>query len=226
MNRSTPRRLLDFVTRRLRLQRYLQDPGDGRRQPQIPAKALLWSLLIGQVLRACSFLAVERLVRSSARRALAVSRSFSDDALHYFTERLDPLFTRTALARVLHHAKRNKAFETSGGIVLAVDGSTVGWCASAGCSLCRPYRNADQEIAGYRHHMVLVTVVGTGLSLPFDVEPYGPGDSEYAPGNVCCVGPSNCSAFVSRPTWLSMGNSPPLLSSMLLASWACRWWLA
>src|SRR5256885_15706435 len=108
MNRSTPRRLLDFVTRRLRLQRYLRDPGDGRRQPQIPAKALLWSLLIGQVLRACSFLAVERLVRSSARRALAVSRPFSDDALDYFTERLDPTFTRAALAHVLHQAKRNK----------------------------------------------------------------------------------------------------------------------
>jgi len=135
------------------------------------------------VLRACSFLAVERLVRSAARRALMVSRSFSDDALDYFTERLDPAYTRAALARVLHQAKRNKAFETSGGIGLAVDGSTVGWCASAACSLCRPYRNAHQkEIAGYRHHLVLATVVGTELSLPFDVEPYGPGDSEYAAG--------------------------------------------
>jgi hypothetical protein len=138
-------------------------------------------MLIGQVLRASAFLAVERLVRS-ARRALMVSKSFSDDALGYFTERLDPSFTRAALARVLRQAKRNKAFETSGGIGLAVDGTTVGWCASSGCSLCRPYRNADQEIAGYRHHMVLASVVGTGLSLPFDVEPYGPGDSEYAAG--------------------------------------------
>jgi hypothetical protein len=164
------------------LQSYFRFSGDGRPQPQIPAKALLWSVLIGQVLRACSFLAVERLVRSSARRALAVSRSFSDDALDYFTERLDPTSTRAALARVLHQAKRNKAFETSGGIGLAVDGSTVGWRASSGCSLCRPYRNRDREIAGYRHHVVLATVVGTGLSLPFDVEPYGPGDSEYAAG--------------------------------------------
>ena len=182
MRGPTPRRLLDFVTRRLRLQRYLRDPGDGRPQPQIPAKALLWSLLIGQVLRACSFLAVERLVRSSARRALAVSRSFSDDALDYFTERLDHTFTRIALAQVLRQAKRNKAFETSGGIGLAVDGTTVGWCASSGCSLCRPHQNTDDEITGYRHHVVLASVVGTGLSLPFDVEPYGPGDSEYAAG--------------------------------------------
>ncbi len=181
MKGPTPRRLWIYITRCLGLRSYFRSPGDGRPQPQIPAKALLWSLLIGQVLRACSFLAVERLVRSSARRALAVSRSFSDDALDYFTERLDPTSTRAALARVLHQAKRNKAFETSGGIGLAVDGSTVGWRASSGCALCRPYRK-DQEIAGYRHHVVLATVVGTGLSLPFDVEPYGSGDSEYAAG--------------------------------------------
>jgi hypothetical protein len=28
----------------------------------------------------------------------------------------------------------------------------------------------------------MISVVGTGLSLPFDIEPYGPGDSEYAAG--------------------------------------------
>ena len=48
MNRSTPRHLLHFVTRRLRLRQYLKDPGDGRQQPQIPAQALLWALLIGK----------------------------------------------------------------------------------------------------------------------------------------------------------------------------------
>jgi hypothetical protein len=30
--------------------------------------------------------------------------------------------------------------------------------------------------------MAAISVVGTGLSLPFDAEPYGPGDSEYAAG--------------------------------------------
>jgi Transposase DDE domain len=178
----TPRRLWTYVTRCLALRSYFRSPGDGRPQPQIPARALLWSLLIGQLLRVCNFLAVERLVRSSARRALAVGQSFSDDALAYFTERLDPTGTRAALARVLRQAKRNKAFETSGGIGLAVDGTTVGRCTSQGCPLCRPYRNADHEIVGYRHHLVLTSVVGTGLFLPCDVEPYGPGDSEYAAG--------------------------------------------
>jgi hypothetical protein len=178
----TPRRLWTYVTRCLGLRSYFRAPGDGRPQPQIPAQALLWSLLIGQLLRVCNFSAVERLVRSSARRALALSQSFSDDTLAYFSERLDPTFTRVALAGVLRQAKRNKAFETSGGIGLAVDGTTVGRCTGSGCPLCRPYHNADHEIVGYRHHLVLTSVVGTELCLPFDVEPYGPGDSEYAAG--------------------------------------------
>ena len=182
MKGPTPRRLWNYVTRCLGLRSYFRSPGDGRPQPQIPAKALLWSLVIGQLLRASNFLAVERLVRSSARRALAVSRAFSDDALAYFTERLDPGPTREALARVLQQAKRNKAFEACGGIGLAVDGTTVGRCASGACGLCRPHRNADQEIVSYRHHLVLASVVGAGLFLPCDVEPYGPGDSEYVSG--------------------------------------------
>ena len=46
--------------------------------------------------------------------------------------------------------------------------------------MCRPYRNAKQEVIGYRHHLAMISVVGAGISLPFDVEPYGPKDSEYA----------------------------------------------
>jgi hypothetical protein len=48
--------------------------------------------------------------------------------------------------------------------------------------LCRPFKDSKGEIVGYRHHVVMATIVGTGLSLPIDIEPYGPGDSEYAAG--------------------------------------------
>jgi hypothetical protein len=34
MNSSTPRHLLHFVTRRLRLRRYLKDPADGLNNPR------------------------------------------------------------------------------------------------------------------------------------------------------------------------------------------------
>ena len=178
----TPRRLLYFVTRRLGLQPYLRDPGDRRPQPQIPAKDLLWSLVLGTVLRQLAFLAIEALVGSKARKNLSISRRFGDDALGYFTERLDPPPTRAALAAVLHRAKRNKAFEDCHFVGLVLDGTTGGRRRKKVCSLCRPYRNAPKEIIGYRHHLVLASVVGGDLTLPVDVEPYGPGDSEYAAG--------------------------------------------
>jgi hypothetical protein len=40
-----------------------------------------------------------------------VYQSFSDDALSYFTERLDPAHTRAAMLAILRRAKRNKAFQ-------------------------------------------------------------------------------------------------------------------
>jgi hypothetical protein len=168
--------------RRLRLRNYFQDPGDGRPQPQIPAQALLWALLIGQILRQSSFHAVEALARSSARRTLAIPIPFSDDTLGYFTERLDPGPTRQALLTLLRGAKRNKAFDDCRWIGLALDGTGAGWRTHQGCHLCRPKQNAEKQILGYEHSLVMVSVVGTGLSLPFDGEPYGPGDSEYAAG--------------------------------------------
>lgn len=182
MKAPTPRRLLRYVRQCLRLRSYLACAGDGRPQPQIPARVLLWALLIGCLLREVSFHALEQLVRSSGCRALCVSTSFGDDALAYFTERLDAGLTRAALLEVIRRAKRNKAFDNCRFIGLAIDGTRAGHSSGRACGLCRPVRNARKEVIGYRHHRAAISVVGAGLSLPFDVEPYGPGDSEYAAG--------------------------------------------
>jgi len=139
-------------------------------------------LLIGQILRESSFLAVEALVRSSARRTLGIAAPFCDDTLGYFTERLDPHATRQALLSLIRGAKRNKAFDDCRWIGLAIDGTGAGWRTQQGCSFCRPRRNAQKQIQGYQHSLVMMSVVGTSLSLPCDGEPYGPADSEYAAG--------------------------------------------
>jgi hypothetical protein len=178
----TPRRLLRYVTRCLGLRSYLACPGDRRPQPQIPARVLLWAILISRVLRELSFLAVEQLVRASGGRALCLSTGFGDDALGYFTERLNPAPTRAALLHAVRRAKRNKAFNNCRFIGLAIDGTSAGRSRKAECVLCRPFRNAQKEVVGFRHHLAAISVVGAGLSLPLDVEPYGPGDSEYAAG--------------------------------------------
>jgi len=175
----TPRRLKKYVAKCLRLKSYLRSPGDGRTQGRIPAATLLWALLMGVLLRRAAFAGIEGLVRSPARRALDVSRTFGNDALGYFTERLNPAVTRQATVTALRQAKRHKAFDDGLFIGLALDGTSVGRSRERVCDLCRPHRNKHREILGYHHKVVMISVVGTGLTLPLDVEPYGPGDSEY-----------------------------------------------
>ncbi len=182
MKGPTPHRLRRYMAKCLGLKSYLHSPGDGRTQPHLPAAALLWALFMGALLRCLTFAGIEALVRSSARRALPVSRRFGDDALGYFTERLDPAPTRQAAVTAVRQAKRHKAFDNCRFIGLALDGTGAGRSRQRGCGGCRPYRNAQQEIVGYHHPLVMMSVVGTGLTLPLDVEPYGPGDSEYSAG--------------------------------------------
>ena len=182
MKGPTPRRQRKYVAKCLGLKAYLQSPGDGRPQPRIAAAALLWALLMGELLRRAAFAAIEARVGSRARRALAVSQSFGDDALGYFTERLDPAVTRRAAVTAVRHAKRNKAFENCRFMGLALDGTGAGRSRQDLCKWCRPYRNQQKESVGYHHKLVMISVVGTGLTLPLDVEPYGPKDSECSAG--------------------------------------------
>jgi Transposase DDE domain len=182
MNGPSLRRLKLYAAGRLKLKRYFAHPGDGRSQPRLSARALVWAILAGQFLRQTAFHAVEAIAHTARLRQSGMERCFGDDALGYFSERADPAPTRQALIDILHRAKRNKTFQESPSIGLAVDGTTVGRCREEGCRWCRPYRNEKKQIVGYRHHLAMISVVGAGVTLPFDVEPYGPKDSEYAAG--------------------------------------------
>lgn len=182
MRRLGVRQFLKYAARHAAVRRYFRSPGDGRVRPQIPAAVFLRVLLVARLLREVSFLGAEALVRSPARQVIGVRMTFGDDALVYFTERLNADRLRQATVGVVRKAKRNKAFQDSRRIGLAFDGSGMGRSQDKRCEGCRPVRNKKKEIIGYHHNTVMVSVVGTGLSLPLDVEPYGPGDSEYAAG--------------------------------------------
>ena len=174
------RQIYNYACHCLGLKSYFQRPGDGRVHPPIPARDLVWAVVLGHILRVVSFLRLEWLAHSPARADFGLARKFGDDALAYCTERMDPETTRVALATALHQAKRNKAFENSRFIGLALDGTGAGHTCKEPCSLCAPVKDSQGEVHGHLHHFVLISVVGTGLTLPVDVEPYGPGDSEYA----------------------------------------------
>jgi hypothetical protein len=178
----SPKAFRHYACKTLKLGRYWRRPGDGRRRPDIAASILLWAQILGYLLRETSFLAMEQLSKCGRGRVLGVARKFGDDALGYFTERLAPEPTRRALAGLLEQAKRNKAFDGCCFIGLALDGTGVCRSAKAGCQWCRPYYNDKDEIAGHHHALAAIAVVGGGLTLPFDAEPYGPGDCEYNAG--------------------------------------------
>jgi hypothetical protein len=174
------RQIQNYACHCLALKSYFQRPGDGRLRPHLPARDLVWAVVIGHVLRVTSFLRVEWLAHSPVRAELGIGQLFGDDALAYCTERMDPQATRLALATALQQAKRNKAFENSRFLGLALDGTGAGRTYKEPCRLCDPVRDAAGQEHGSLHHFVLISVVGAGLTLPVDVEPYGPGDSEYA----------------------------------------------
>lgn len=182
MRRPSVRQFLRYAARYRGWRSYLRSPGDGRVYPQIDAATLLRVLVASRVLREVSLLGAEALVRSPARRALGIRRCFGDDTLGYCTERLEPDRLRTALTDVVRQAKRNKAFDGSRWIGLAIDGTGAGRSREAKCCWCHPLADTKKQIVGYGHKLALVSVVGTGLSLPFDVEPYGPKGSEYRAG--------------------------------------------
>jgi len=140
----------------LALKSFLHHPGDGRMQPQIPASSLSWGLLLGA--------------------------GFGDDALAYFTERLDPEVIRHRAAATLKLAKRNKVFEETAFIGLAIDGTGAGRSTKGVCPLCHPVQDSQGKLTSQIHHFVMISVVGAGITLPFDVEPYKPDDSEYGAG--------------------------------------------
>jgi len=157
-------------------------------------------LLIAKVLRQYSFLAIEALAGSALRSRLGISASFGDDALSYFTERLDPEPTRLALAATLHRAKRNKAFDGSRFLGLAIDGTGAGRSRQRGCNLCRPYRDHNKQVVGYRHQLTMISVVGTGLSLPCVSNLTALGTVSMLRPSVCCGAHFPTSAPVSPIT--------------------------
>ena len=175
------KQIQNYACHCLGLKSYFQRPGDGRPHPHIPARDIVWAVVIGHILRVASFLRLEWLAHSPVCAELGLQGPFGDDALAYCTARMQPETTRAALAAALHQAKRNKAFENSRYIGLAVDGTGAGRTYKEPCPMCDPIKDAKGEVHGHLHHFVLVSVVGVGgLTLPVDLEPYGPGDSEYA----------------------------------------------
>ena len=95
----------------LGLTAFLDQPGDGRTQPEIPAADLSWALLLGGILRLVSANRLEWLANFGHPKDLGLTRKFGDDALAYFTERVEPEVIRHRAAETLKLAKYKKCLK-------------------------------------------------------------------------------------------------------------------
>jgi hypothetical protein len=174
--------IFHYASFTLALKSFLNQPGDGRMHPEIPASCLSWGLLLGALLRLNSANRLEWLANFADRKELGLATGFGDDALAYFTERVDPEVIRRRLAATLKLAKANKVFDETAFIGLAIDGTGAGRTTKTACPLCHPIKDSQGKVTCQLHYFVMVSVVGSGITLPFDAEPYQSGDSEYAAG--------------------------------------------
>mgnify|MGYP005858027259 CR=1 FL=1 len=113
MSTPSPSALASYATKQLLLRSYLRDAGDGRRKPVIDAQPIVWSMLIGTVLRKPSYLSMGHRVRSCTSASQGGCVPFSDDTLRYFCEHANVDVTRRALVDTVKNTKRNKAFDTA-----------------------------------------------------------------------------------------------------------------
>jgi len=142
------KQIQNYARHCLGVKSYFQRPGDGRAHSRIPARDVVWAVVIGHILRIASFLRLEWLAHPPVRTELGLQGCFGDDALAYCTERMDPEITRLALSHALHQAKRNKAFENSRFLGLAVDGTGAGHTHQEQCPLCAPLRTPKARCMG------------------------------------------------------------------------------
>jgi hypothetical protein len=87
---------------------------DGRPQPEIPARPIVLSLILGEVVHLPSFLQLQEETKLPQwQRWVGCQAAISHDTFGYVSERLDPAQLGRAVRWVNRRLKRGKAFEAS-----------------------------------------------------------------------------------------------------------------
>lgn len=194
MNQAEATLLSQFVRygqKRFDLGRLLSGLVDGRPQPEIPARAVLLSLVLGEVVHLPSFLQLEQETRLAPwQRWVGHRGAISDDTFGYVSERLDPEQLRRAVRWINRQLKRGKAFEANkinGLLSVSLDANEQ-FCSDHRCCehcLVREVSRQDrhgQEVQHrqYYHKQVYAQLSGPQLSVILDFEPLRQGEEECA----------------------------------------------
>ena len=180
---------LGYVTRVFAFGRMVRSVRCRRPYPTIPTRCLLLSLVFGVVMRAGSYLEVsQQTKRRRWRHLIHWSRSISDDAFCYISERFRLEDLRQSLAQVNKTLKANKALEScriNGLLFLSLDANEHFHSRSRCCPCCCQRElqelGADgkkQTVIEYYHRYVFAQLNGPKLNVLLDLEPIRPGEAE------------------------------------------------
>jgi len=164
---------------------------DRRPQPDIPARAVGLSLVLGEVVRIPSFLQLQEETKwPQWQQWVGYKHPISHDTFGYVSERLDPEQLRRAAVWINHKLKRGKAFadnKINGLLVVSLDANEQFCSDRRSCDACltRPVTCKDAEghefkKTQYYHKQVYAQLSGPELSVILEVEPMRPGEEECA----------------------------------------------
>jgi len=164
---------------------------DARPHPQIPARAVWLSLVLGEGVRVPSFLQREAETHLPQwQRWVGDRNPISHDTFGYVSERLEPAQLRRAGRWIARRLKRGKAFEGSkvhGLLVVSLDANEQ-VCSDHRCCedclsreiTCKNAEGQELKKTQYYHKEVYAQLSGPQLSVILDFEPVRAGEEECA----------------------------------------------
>jgi hypothetical protein len=164
---------------------------DSRPQPDIPARAVGLSLVLGEVIQLPSLLQLQEETKLPQwQRWVGYRHPISHDTFGYVSERLDPAQLRRAAIWINHKLKRGKAFEANkinGLLAVSLDANEQFCSDHRCCEDCLTREITCKDAAGkeftktqYYHKQVYAQLSGPVLSVILDVEPMRQGEEECA----------------------------------------------
>jgi hypothetical protein len=164
---------------------------DSRPQPDIPARAVGLSLVLGEVIQIPSLLQLQEETKLPQwQRWVGYRHPISHDTFGYVSERLDPAQLRRAAIWINRKLRRGKAFEANkinGLLVVSLDANEQ-FCSDHRCCedcltrevTCKDAAGKDFTKTQYYHKQVYAQLSGPALSVILDVEPMRQGEEECA----------------------------------------------
>jgi hypothetical protein len=164
---------------------------DARPQPDIPARAIGLSLLLGEVVQIPSFLQLQQETKLPQwRQWVGYPRPISHDTFGYASERLQPEGLRRAGVWICRKLKRGKAFEPNkiNGLLAVNLDANEQFCSDHRCCqdcltreiTCKDAQGKEFKKTQYYHKQVYAQLSGPELSVILDIEPMRQGEEECA----------------------------------------------